>query len=86
MGHSDFPLRSELLRRVLGCLRDHPHDDTAARVSARLGLFDEDAAAAALQALESDSLVTVANDHWSLTRRGWSVARAEEGARASDLG
>lgn len=71
-------LRSDLLRRVLGCLRDHPHDNTAERVSARLGLFDVHAAEAALQALQSDSLVNEAGGHWTLTRRGWTAARADE--------
>jgi hypothetical protein len=71
-------LRSELLNRVLGCLRDHPHDNTPERMSARLGLFDVDAATAALQALELDSLTQSAGDHWSLTRKGWIAARAEE--------
>lgn len=71
-------LRSELLNRVLGCLRDHPHDNTPERMSARLGLFDVDAASAALQALELDSLTQSAGGHWSLTRQGWQLARAGE--------
>jgi hypothetical protein len=70
--------RSELLNRVLGCLRDHPHDNTPERMSARLGLFDVAAATAALQALEEESLAQSAGEHWSLTRQGWIVARADE--------
>ena len=72
--------RSELLRRVLGCLRDHPHDNTPERMSARLGLFDTEAAAAALEALAADALTQSDGDHWSLTRKGWTAARAEEAA------
>ena len=44
--------RSELLRRVLGCLGDHPHDDTIDRVTRRLGLVRADAVEAALTALD----------------------------------
>ena len=70
--------RSELLRRVLGCLGDHPHDDTIDRVTRRLGLVSADAVEAALTALEHDSLVTRAGDHWQLTRHGWAVSRAAD--------
>lgn len=70
--------RSDLLRRVLGCLRDHPHDNTPERLSARLGLFDVEAATAALLALEGDALVLAAGEHWSLTRSGWAAAREDE--------
>ena len=66
--------RSILLGRVLGCLRDHPHDDTAVDVARRLGSIRPDEVHAALQALESDHLVLHAGDHWQLTRRGWQAA------------
>jgi hypothetical protein len=68
--------RSELLRRVLGCLGDHPHDDTIDRVARRLGLVSADAVKAALTALERESLVARAGDHWQLTDDGWAVSRA----------
>ena len=71
------PPLSDLLRRVLGCLRDHPHDDTPARVTRRLGLVTPDAVEAALAALEHDRLVMHAGEHWSPTRTGWKAARAE---------
>jgi hypothetical protein len=70
--------RSELLRRVLGCLGDHPHDDTIDRVTWRLGLVSADAVEAALTALEQESLVTRASDHWQLTHRGWALSRAAD--------
>ena len=70
--------RSELLRRVLGCLGDHPHDDTIDRITRRLGLVSADAVEAALTALEQESLVTRASDHWQLTHRGWAVSRAAD--------
>ena len=72
--------RSELLNRVLGCLRDHPHDNTPELLSARLALFDVEATTAALRALEMDSLTHSAGEHWSLTRQGWIAARADEPA------
>ena len=70
--------RSELLRRVLGCLGDHPHDDTIDRVTRRLGLVSADAVEAALTALEQESLVARAGDHWQLTDDGWAVSRAAD--------
>lgn len=70
--------RSDLLRRVLGCLRDHPHDDTVGRITTLLDVISTDAIEAALDALESDGLVMHAGEHWSLTGSGWSAARADE--------
>ena len=67
--------RSDLLRRVLGGLRDHPHDDTVEALTRRLGLVSEDAVEAALTALEEDHLVLRAGERFQLTRRGWKVAR-----------
>ncbi|MBE2320782.1 hypothetical protein DVA67_032785 [Solirubrobacter sp. CPCC 204708] len=63
---------------MLGCLCDHPHDNTPELLSARIAVFDTEAVAAALEALEQDSYVLSAGDHWSLTRRGWLAARACE--------
>ena len=71
-------LRSDLLRRVLGCLRDHPHDDTVDEIARRLGLVSPDAVLAAVTALEQEELVMRAGEHWSLTRHGWVVARADD--------
>jgi DNA-binding IclR family transcriptional regulator len=71
-------LRSDLLRRVLGCLRDHPHDDTVEDVARRLGFVERDAVDAALQVLEQDGLAWHAGEHWQLTRRGWEVAREQD--------
>lgn len=67
-------LRSDLVQRVLGCLRDHPHDDTVRGVTRRLGLVTDDAVAAALAVLEDDRLVTHAYGHWQLTREGFLTA------------
>jgi hypothetical protein len=66
--------RSLLLRSVLDCLRDHPHDDTAAEVARRLGRVSRDDVQAALQALECDDLVIHAGEHWQLSRQGRRVA------------
>jgi hypothetical protein len=68
------PPRSDLVRRVIGCLRDHPHDDTVERVTQRLGFVERDAVAAALHVLEQDRLARQAGGHWQLTRRGWDSA------------
>ena len=70
--------RSELVRRVLGCLGNHPHDDTIDGVTRRLGLVSADAVEAALTALEQESLVARAGDHWQLTLDGWAVSRAAD--------
>lgn len=70
--------RSDLLRRVLGCLRDHPHEDTVYGVTLRLGVVSADAVEAALTALGDESLVTRAGDHWQLTRSGWAAAHADD--------
>jgi DNA-binding HxlR family transcriptional regulator len=67
--------RSILLRRVLGCLRDFPHDNTSEAIARRLGRISRDEIDAALRALESDGLVLRAGDHSQLTRRGWESAR-----------
>jgi hypothetical protein len=63
---------------VLGCLSDHPHDDTIDRVTRRLGLVSADVVEAALTALEQESLVMRAGDHWQLTHQGWAVSRAAD--------
>ena len=77
-------LRSVLVLRVLGCLRDHPHDNTAARVARRLGTVDVGVVEAALVTLDGDGLAMHADGHWSLTRRGWTAARADEPPGADD--
>jgi len=66
--------RSDLVRRVLGSLRDHPHDDTIDSLTGRLGLVAADAVSAALTVLEQDRLVTHALGHWQLTHDGWTVS------------
>jgi hypothetical protein len=66
--------RSLLLGRVLGCLRDHPHDTTPSWIAARLGDVGEDEVEVALQALAQDQLVLTAQGHWQLTRAGWRAA------------
>ena len=71
-------LRSDLVCRVLGCLRDHPHDDTVARLTRRLGLVEPDAVEAALEILRMDGLARSAGVHWQLTRRGWQLARERD--------
>ena len=63
---------------MLGCLGDHPHDDTVDRVTRRLGLVSADAVEAALTALEQESLVTQAGDHWQLTDQGWAASAARD--------
>lgn len=60
--------------RVLGSLRDHPHDDTALRIARLLGLAPPNINEA-LAVLERDYLVAGAGEHWQLTRRGWQTAR-----------
>jgi hypothetical protein len=63
-----------LLRSVLECLRDHPHQDTAAGVAGWLGWASADDVAIALAALEHDGLVRRAAGHWQLSRTGWRAA------------
>jgi hypothetical protein len=75
--------RSILLRRVLGCLGDHCHDDTPERVARRLGLVSSEVVEAALQALEADGLVLSAGGHWQLTRRGWETLGRDPSAVGS---
>jgi hypothetical protein len=70
--------RSDLVRRVLGCLRDHPHDDTVKRIVRRLGFVEHDAVAAALEVLREDGLARRAGEHWALTARGWESARRQD--------
>ena len=72
------PLRSDLVRRVLGCLRDHPHDDTGPAITRRLGFVEPEAVEAALEILVDESLARRADGHWQLTRRGWELARADD--------
>ncbi|MDA0167096.1 MarR family transcriptional regulator [Solirubrobacter ginsenosidimutans] len=69
--------RSDLLRRVLGCLRDHPHDDTVDRIARLLGMPAE-AVHDALTALAEDGLVSETRSHWVLSRTGWASARADD--------
>jgi hypothetical protein len=69
--------RSDLLRRVLGALRDHPHDDTADRVAALLSLPRDDVQVA-LTALAEDGLVRQTRSHWVLSRDGGASARADD--------
>jgi hypothetical protein len=69
--------RSDLVRRVLGCLRDHPHDDTVQRIVRRLGFVEDDAVAAALELLREDGLTRSADEHWALTTAGWEAARRQ---------
>ena len=71
------PPRSDLLRRVLGCLRDHPHDDTVDRIARLLGMPAEDVEVA-LKALAEDGLVRETRTHWVLSRSGWASARADD--------
>lgn len=66
--------RSLLLRRVLGCLRDHPHDTTPGRIAARLGDVREAEVEVALHALAQDQLLMTAQGHWQLSRAGWRAA------------
>ncbi len=66
--------RSLLLRRVLGCLRDHPHDTRPAWLAARLGDVSEDEVQVALHALGEDDLVLTADGHWQLSRAGFRAA------------
>jgi len=66
--------RSVLLTAVLGCLRDHPHDDTPALIARRLGDQSEAAVAIALTALEDERLVFGAGGHWQLSGSGWQAA------------
>ena len=70
--------RSDLVRRVLGCLRDHPHDDTVAEIVRRLGFVEHDAVAAALELLLEDGLTRRAGEHWVLTTAGWEAARRQD--------
>lgn len=69
--------RSDLLRRVLGCLRDHPHDNTVDRIG-RLLAMPAEAVEVALTALAEDGLVSETRSHWVLTRNGWASARADD--------
>jgi hypothetical protein len=66
---------SILGQRVVGCLREHPHDDSPASLARRLDLAAPDAIDAALLALEHDGLVFHAGAHWQLTYAGWAAAR-----------
>ena len=75
--------RSDLLRRVLGCLRDHPHDDTVEQIS-RLLTVAPDTVEVALAALEQSGLARQARTHWSLSRQGWATARADDPYRDLD--
>jgi hypothetical protein len=66
--------RSALLQAVLGSLRDHPHDSTAAGVARRLGGLSDLDVMAALEALHADGLVITAAGHWQLSHQGWRAA------------
>ena len=65
------PLRSFAVAQRAGCLRDHPHDNTSARVAVRLGELTAADVEPALVALETDDLVARWGKHWQLTTRGW---------------
>jgi hypothetical protein len=69
--------RSDLLRRVLGSLRDHPHNDTVDQVAVLLRLPEDDVHVA-LTALAEDDLVRQTRSHWVLSRDGWASARADD--------
>ena len=69
--------RSDLLRRVLGSLRDHPHDNTAEQIASLLSLAP-DTIEVALAALEQDGFARSTQAHWVLTRNGWAAARADD--------
>jgi hypothetical protein len=69
--------RSDLLRRVLGALRDHPHDDTVDGIAKLLAMPPEDIEIA-LVALSEDGLVGETRTHWVLSRPGWVAARADD--------
>jgi len=75
--------RSDLLRRVLGSLRDHPHDSTVEQVARLLSLPAEDAFVA-LRSLEEEGLAREARAHWSLSHTGWAAARADDPYRDAD--
>jgi hypothetical protein len=70
--------RSELLRTVIGSLRDHPHDDTVDDVAKLLAWLDLEVVNAALISLEHERLVSCAGGHWQLTSKGWSIARLDD--------
>jgi len=69
-----------LLRSVMACLADHPHDDTPALIAERLGLGDPEDIAVALSALEQDHLVVSGFGHFQLSNRGWREQRGVEAA------
>jgi DNA-binding IclR family transcriptional regulator len=69
--------RSDLLRRVLGSLRDHPHDNTVDQVARLLSLPADDVWVA-LRSLEEEGLAREARTHWCLSYPGWSAARADD--------
>jgi len=69
--------RSDLLRRVLGSLRDHPHDSTVDQVARLLGLPPDDVSVA-LRSLDEEGLAREARAHWSLSHAGWVAARADD--------
>ena len=66
-----------LLRRVLGSLRDHPHDDTVGQI-AQLLTLPADVVSVALQSLQEEGLAREARSHWSLSYSGWAAARADD--------
>ena len=68
---------------MLGCLRDHCHDDTAGRIARRLGLVSPDVVEAALRALEEERFVMSAGRHWQLTHTGWESVRGHERSAVS---
>jgi DNA-binding IclR family transcriptional regulator len=70
--------RSDLVRRVLGCLRDHPHDDTIPEIVRRLGFVEPEAVEAALEVLREQGFVRRAKAHWALTTDGWDTARRDD--------
>jgi hypothetical protein len=75
--------RSDFLRRVLGSLRDHPHDNTADQIGRLLDLPADDVEAA-LRSLEQEGLARAARTHWCLSHAGWVAARADDPYRDLD--
>ena len=79
MGAKVHRPRSALLVSVLECLRDHPHDDTAAKVAARLGWVRPADVETAFAALEAEGLLAHADAYWQLNSHGWRAAGPASG-------
>jgi len=72
------PIRSDLVCRVVDCLRDHPHDDTVLRLARRLAPIEDDAVLAACEVLAQEGLARHAGGHWQLTTSGWKIAHQRD--------